>query len=174
LPVSVQTRLSTPLPEYRDHFDAAAAYLVLNDVEDYRGFAATLAVTLRSGGRMVLSLNSPYGNVIGTNVEDYFQSGTRRPYRGLSDLGIGVHHYRHTLEEYLDAFLGAGLRLTKLADLPGVVSSVFLNRTPSCQRATGFRASCCWHSQSQSRELRDGRGADGPLTSVPERTSPRG
>jgi hypothetical protein len=40
-----------------------ASYLVLNDVEDYRGFAASLATVLKSGGRLVLTLNNPYGAV---------------------------------------------------------------------------------------------------------------
>ena len=31
--------LSQPLPDHVDRFDAVASYLVLNDVEDYRGFA---------------------------------------------------------------------------------------------------------------------------------------
>jgi hypothetical protein len=32
--------------------------------------------------------------------------------------GVRVHHRHRTLEQYLDAFLGAGLALAKLADLP--------------------------------------------------------
>jgi hypothetical protein len=36
--------------------------------------------------------------------------------------GIKVYHHHRTLEEYLDAFLGAGLRLATLADLPAVSS----------------------------------------------------
>jgi len=51
--------LSQPLPEYAGHFDVVASYLVLNDVEDYRGFAATLASVLKPGGRLVQTLNNP-------------------------------------------------------------------------------------------------------------------
>jgi hypothetical protein len=36
--------------------------------------------------------------------------------------GIKTYHHHRTLEEYLDAFVAAGLRLTKLADLPGYMS----------------------------------------------------
>ncbi len=45
--------LSQPLPELSGCFDAGASYLVLNDVEDYSGFAATLAAVLKPGGRLV-------------------------------------------------------------------------------------------------------------------------
>jgi len=42
--------LSQTLPAMAGSFHAAASYLVLNDVKDYRGFAATLAAALRPGG----------------------------------------------------------------------------------------------------------------------------
>ena len=116
--------LSAPLPDLVQHFDAVASYLVLNDVEDYRGFAATLASVLKPGGRLVLVLNNPYGALVRGHVADYFQSGAVTPYRHLWAAGIKVYHHHRTLEEYLDAFLGASLQLTKLADLPAVSSGV--------------------------------------------------
>ena len=115
--------LSGPLPGAAGRFDAVASYLVLNDVADYRGFAATLGAVLKPGGRLVLALNNPYGAVIRKHVADYFGSGAVTPYRGLWAAGIKVAHHHRTLEEDLDAFLSAGLRLTKLADLPAVTST---------------------------------------------------
>ena len=50
--------LSQPLPASAGRFDAAGSYLVLNDVRDYRGFAATLAASLAPGGRLALALNN--------------------------------------------------------------------------------------------------------------------
>src|SRR5919204_3462925 len=41
-------------PDLEDRFDAIASFFVLNDVEDHRGFAETLARSLRPGGRAVL------------------------------------------------------------------------------------------------------------------------
>lgn len=114
--------LSAPLPAEVGRFDAIGSFLVLNDVADYRGFAATLAAALEPGGRLVLAFNSPYGAVIRKHVADYFDSGAVTPYRGLWAAGIKVYHYHRTLEEYLDAFLAAGLHLTKLADLPDLPS----------------------------------------------------
>jgi len=112
--------LSQPLPDHVDRFDAVASYLVLNDVEDYRGFAATLAAVLKLGGRLALAFNNPYSAVIRKHVTDYFDSDAVIPYLGLWAAGIKTYHHHRTLEEYLDAFLVTGLHLTKLADLTGI------------------------------------------------------
>ncbi len=109
--------LSMPLPEHRECFDAVVSYMVLNDVEDYRGFAATLGQVLRSGGRAVLAFNSPYAYVVRRRISAaYFASGTTHS-SGLGSAGINVSFYHRTLSEYLDAFLAAGLQLTKLLDI---------------------------------------------------------
>jgi SAM-dependent methyltransferase len=112
--------LSRPVPGTAGRFDAVGSYLVLNDVQEYRGFAAGLAAAAKPGGRLVLALNNPYGGVIHRHVADYFDSGAVSPYRGLWAVGIKTYYYHRTLEDYLDAFLAAGLRLTKLADLPAL------------------------------------------------------
>ena len=108
--------LSKAMPGEASTFDAVASFLALNDVVEYRGFIATIAGLLRPGGRMVIAFNSPYGVVIRGNVPDYFDSGATSPYRGLWAVGIKTYLQHRTLEEYLDAFIAAGLRLTKLAD----------------------------------------------------------
>lgn len=115
--------LSQPIPEYASRFNAIASYLVLNDVEDYRGFVASLASMLKPGGRMVHALNNPYGAVIRRHVADYFDSGAVTPYGGLWKAGIKTYHHHRTMEEYLDAFLLAGLQLTKLRDLSAHTST---------------------------------------------------
>jgi hypothetical protein len=51
-------------------------------------------------------------SVIHRHVSDYFDSGAVSRYPGF--------YYHRTLEDYLDAFLAAGLRLAKLSDLPGM------------------------------------------------------
>jgi SAM-dependent methyltransferase len=115
--------LSQPLPNAVGSFDAAASYLVLNDVADYRGFAATLGAVLRPGGQLVLALNNPYSAVIDRHVTDYFDAGAVSPYRGLWEVGIKAYYHHRTLENYLDAFQAGGLRLTKLADIPTLAGS---------------------------------------------------
>lgn len=115
--------LSAPLPADAGRFDVVARHLVLNDVENYRGFAATLAAVVKPGGRLVLALNNPYGAVFRKHVADYFDSGAESLYQGLAAVGIRAQFYHRTLEEYLDAFLTTALRLTKLADLPAVTST---------------------------------------------------
>ena len=103
-------------------FDVVASYLALNDVRDYRGFTATLADVLKPGGRLALAMNNPYNAVIRKSVADYFDSRAASPYRGLWEAGIRTYYYHRTLEDYLDAFLTAGLRLAKLADIPAMAS----------------------------------------------------
>lgn len=113
--------LSRPLPSTDTQaFDAVASYLVLNDVENHKGFISTLATVLRPGGRMVILLNNPYIAVLHGHVTDYFDSGAASPYHGFAAAGIHVTFHHRTLAEYLDAFIGAGLILRKLVDLAGV------------------------------------------------------
>jgi SAM-dependent methyltransferase len=110
--------LSQPQPELAGKFDKIGSHLVLNDVYDYRAFAVTLTSLLKPGGRMVLAFNNPYSSVIREHVPDYFASGAIGVYGGLSEQGVKAHYYHRTLEDYLDAFLDAGVRLAKLADVP--------------------------------------------------------
>ncbi len=115
--------LSQPQPAIAGRFDTAASYLVLNDVAGYRGFAATLAASLKSGGRLALALNNPYSAVIDRHVTDYFDSGAASPYRGFREIGIEARYYHRTLEDYLDAFLTAGLHPAKLTDIAALADS---------------------------------------------------
>src|SRR4051812_37093833 len=109
--------LSEPHPELEGRFDAIASFFVLNDVEDHRGFAETLARSLKMGGRAVLGFNNPYSYMLRRGLGSaYFTSGAMYPC-GLSSVGVNVSFYHRTLPEYLDAFLDAGLRLTKMVDL---------------------------------------------------------
>lgn len=110
--------LTAPLPGEDASFDAAASYLVLNDVDDYRGFAATLGAVLKPGGRLVLAFNNPYGGVIRKHVADYFNSGATHPYRALWAAGIKTYYHHRTLEEHFEAFGAAGLTVTRLVDVP--------------------------------------------------------
>jgi len=110
--------LSQPQPDLAGRFDATVSYLVLNDVRDWPGFAATLASSLRPGGRLVHVINNPYTAILNGHGTDYFDSGAASPYRGFWAMGIKIYYYHRTLEDFLDAFLTAGLHLTKLADLP--------------------------------------------------------
>jgi SAM-dependent methyltransferase len=113
-----QGDLGRPLPELEGRFGRIASHLALNDVQDYRRFAATLASLARADGRIVLAFNNPYSAVVRGHVADYFESGTLGVLRGMWSQGIEAHYYHRTLEDYLDAFLGAGLRLAKLVDVP--------------------------------------------------------
>ena len=110
--------LSRPLPEFAGRFGRIGSHLALNDVRDYRGFAATLAALARPGARAVLALNNPYSSVVRGHITDYFEPGVIGVYAGLSAQGVKAHCYHRMLEEYLDAFLIAGWRLAKVVDVP--------------------------------------------------------
>ncbi|HET7638729.1 MAG TPA: class I SAM-dependent methyltransferase [Ktedonobacteraceae bacterium] len=110
--------LSQPLSEYQQHFDLIASHLVLNDVFDYQGFLATLGASTKRGGRLVFVMNNPYSYVVRNRISNYFDSGKAFLYRGMSQKGIKVHFYQRTLQEYMDACLGAGFQLQRLVDLP--------------------------------------------------------
>jgi hypothetical protein len=65
----------------------------------------------------VLGFNNPYDYVMRRGRGSaYFTTGVAYPC-GLSSVGVPVSFYHHTLPEYLDAFLAAGMRLTKLVDV---------------------------------------------------------
>ncbi len=110
--------LSRPLPQYRECFDLVVSNLVLPDMDDYRGYIATLGDVLKPGGRAVLSLLNPYRSVLDERVRHYFESGRGiREYRGLARWGIHAYYYHRTLEEYVTAFRESGFLLSNLSDL---------------------------------------------------------
>lgn len=106
--------LSRPLPYYAHAFDLVVSNLVLNDVADYVGFAATLAAVTKTQGRIILSLTNPYSAVMRQKVESYFDSGMATPYAW----GEGqVFFYHRTMQEYIAAFCNAGCYLQRLTDV---------------------------------------------------------
>jgi hypothetical protein len=92
-------------------------------VNNYRGFAATLAAALKPGGRLLVAFNNPYSAVVDRHVTDYFHTGAVSPYRGLWEVGIRTYYHHRTLENYLDAFMVEGLHLIKLVDIPALADS---------------------------------------------------
>ena len=116
--------LSASHPELAGRFEAVASYFVLNDVEDHRGFARTVADALKPGGRAVFGFNNPYDYLMRRgHGTAYFATGVAYPC-GLSRVGVPVSFYHRTLPDYLDAFLDAGLRLMKMVDVdhPGIAA----------------------------------------------------
>jgi len=112
--------LAEPQPALEGRFDLIGSYLALNDVERYREFAATLASLARPHARIGLLFNNPYSSIVRDHVRDYFDRNAMGTYLGLWQQGIRARYYHRPLEDYLDAFLEAGLQLVKLVDLPDV------------------------------------------------------
>ena len=118
--------LAEPFPDLAGSFDAIGSYLALNDVARYREFAVTLATLVKPGGRIALAFNNPYSSVVREHVTDYFDSTAMGTYHGMWQQGIKARYYHRTLEEYIDVFLDAGLRLVKLVDVPDTASMATL------------------------------------------------
>ena len=111
--------LSQPLPDLAGRFDCIGSYLALNDVADYVGFAESLAALARPGGRLAVALNNHYSLPVRGHLTDYFASGSRGVYGGMSAaLGGELRYYQRTMGDYMDAFLGVGWRLVRLVDVP--------------------------------------------------------
>ena len=109
--------LSDPQPDLVGRFDLVISHLVLNDVEDHEGYVRTIAGSLKPGGRVAMSLNSPYSAVRREKAKSYFEPGPPVIYQGLASLGIRVPFYHRTMEEYVAAFCDCGLLLRRLRDI---------------------------------------------------------
>src|SRR5262249_54960010 len=109
--------LSEPFPDLGGRLDAVASFFALDDGEGPRGVARTRAQALKPGCRGVLGFNNPYDYVVRKGRgSTYFETGGAVPC-GLASVGVPVSFYHHTLPDYLDAFLDAGLHLTRIVDV---------------------------------------------------------
>lgn len=102
-------------------FDLVVSYVTLLDMPDYRRAIAEMVRVLRPGGRLLAAnLNSVSSTAIrgwhkGANdellhmpVDNYsFEWGAVVEWRGIK-----IVNYHRPLEDYMDAFLSHGLRLT--------------------------------------------------------------
>lgn len=109
--------LSHPLPGYARQFDLAISNLVIDDVPDYCGYISTLGQVVRSGGRVVVSMNNPYSAVMRDKVEHYYDSGSAVEYQGMASRGVRVYYYYRTMEEYIAAFVEAGFSVRHYSDV---------------------------------------------------------
>ena len=70
-------------------------------------------------GRAAPTFNNPYSLPLRGQITNYFASGTRTRYGGMSAaLGEEVTYIHRTLADFLDAFLAAGWRVARLVDVP--------------------------------------------------------
>lgn len=101
-------------------FDLAVSYVTLCDIPDYRRAIAEMARVLKSGGRLLVALHTPFATTSPTGwlrdehgaktvfpVDHYtFESGTKVSWRGIE-----VVNYHRPQADYMRAFLAAGLVL---------------------------------------------------------------
>lgn len=121
--------LSRPLPQYQQTFDLVVSNLVLNDVPDYTGFAATLGAVTKASGRLILSFTNPYSAVFREKVQSYFDSGEATLY-GWAD--VKIYHFHRTMQDYITAFREAGFLLRSLSDVQ--MTEEMVAKLPSSNR----------------------------------------
>ena len=109
----------------RNPLDLAVSYVSLCDIPDYRRAIAEMARVLKSGGRLLAALHTPFATTSPTGwlrdehgaktvfpVDHYtFESGTKVSWRGIE-----VVNYHRPQAGYMRAFLAAGLVLADYAE----------------------------------------------------------
>ncbi len=113
------------LPFEDGRFDLAVAYLVLIDIPDYRAAIREMARVLKADGRVIVANLNPFvttrdrawtkdenGRRTNVPVDNYF--GERA--LALSWAGIEIVNWHRPLEDYMEAYLGAGLILEHFAE----------------------------------------------------------
>jgi ubiquinone/menaquinone biosynthesis C-methylase UbiE len=109
------------LPLMSDTFDLVVSYLVLIDIDDYRKAIAEMTRILKPGGRfLIANLNSfcttrerawlrdEEGKLLHVAVDDYFEERGAR----VSWADIDIINYHRPFQDYMQALLQQGLRLT--------------------------------------------------------------
>lgn len=105
-------------------FDVVVARLCLHYVVDLDGVLQRLAAALVPDGKLIVTavhpmLTAPQSPTVGQQretwlVDDYFSTGIRK----RQWLGGQMTWYHRTVEQWVQALLGAGLLLTALSDCP--------------------------------------------------------
>lgn len=120
-------------------FDGAVCEMAFMDIDDLRGTLVAVAQVLRSGAPFLASLVHPYfpGNEAGLSswppersyfAEGFWTSPQHNP-RGFR-IRVGSNH--RTVSSYLNALIGAGLRLEQVIEPPAPVPTLLV---VACRRA---------------------------------------
>lgn len=111
------------LPCRAESFDLVVSYIVLVDIPDFRAAIGEMARVLRPGGRAVIanvsfmSVNTGWvrdegGRRLHYAMDNYLEE---RPIQ-LDWAGVRIVNWHRPLSAYMEAFLGAGLRLTEFLE----------------------------------------------------------
>ncbi len=110
--------LAEPLPYEDESFDVVVASLVLHYLEDWDGPLAELRRVLRPGGRLVVSVNHPFAQVLNAPEDDYFRTRLYSEDVELNGQTTELTFWHRPLREVVRAVTDAGLDL-RFLDEPG-------------------------------------------------------
>ncbi|MFJ2851202.1 MULTISPECIES: class I SAM-dependent methyltransferase [Streptomyces] len=114
--------LGSPLPYPDDTFDDVVASLVLHYLEDWGPALAELRRVLRPGGRLIASVDHPFAvNLIhreaGREADcDYFDTTKWTVEWSMADQTTLVSRWNRPLHAMIEAFTGAGFRITVISE----------------------------------------------------------
>jgi len=128
------------LPFRSESFALVVSYVTLVDIVGYRVAVAEMARVLRPSGRLLVATISPFASTGQGWVRD---SEGRRAYFPIDDYlqeteqllewkGIRIHNYHRPLSSLMDAFLDAGLVLSRylepapIADCPAADAEAYV------------------------------------------------
>ena len=110
--------LGAPLPYADAEFDDVVAPLVLHYLEDWSGPLAELRRVLKSGGRLILSVNHPGAYAIVYPEADYFAVTRCCEDYIMSGQAVWLTFWHRPLHAMTDAFAAAGFRIATVSEPP--------------------------------------------------------
>jgi SAM-dependent methyltransferase len=112
------TDLGSPLPYPDDTFDDVVASLVLHYLEDWGPALAELRRILKPGGRLIASVDHPFAiNLIHREAEyNYFDTTNWTEEWTMGGHTALVSRWNRPLHAMIEAFTGAGFRITAISE----------------------------------------------------------
>jgi ubiquinone/menaquinone biosynthesis C-methylase UbiE len=114
--------LADPLPFPDDSFDDVAASLVLHYLKDWGPTLAELRRVLKSGGRLIASVEHPFAITImqreAGEKPNYFQTRNRTEEWTLGGQTARLSFWDRPLHAMTDAFTAAGFRISVISEPP--------------------------------------------------------
>ncbi len=110
--------LGEPLTYADNAFDDVVASLVLHYLEDWTAPLAELRRVLKSGGRLILSVNHPYVYKLNYPDADYFAVTQYSEEFSFAGQNVTLTYWHRPLPDITAAFTEAGFRISVLSEPP--------------------------------------------------------
>ena len=110
--------LGAPLPYPDDRFDLVVASLSLHYVKDWAAALSEVRRVLKPGGRLIVSIIHPMVYAIVYPEADYFALTEYSEDYDYGDETIWMTYWHRPLQDVLNAFTGAGFRITSVTEPP--------------------------------------------------------